>query len=255
MSTKKIMQTRVKREQFMIMILVIGIAMGNGSVAWAGFFDACAADGDATITVTQDTTVKNERVTLQAEDTQQTCTIEVDDGVKLRLQNVNVSVTNGKRVNFIGGDTSSLIITNSKINACDSDMFGFQLVDISHSTFVDPPNGGCDVKELEPTGEIKIISSVLTTEPPGDSDVQITSQLGNVTVKNSTIISGDDVLIEAEAGDATVQANNIKANDNIEIIGSGAVKAITNAFQAAGVVTITGNPCRSQSNSPDIPCL
>lgn len=131
-------------------------------------------------------------------DTQQNCDIEVDDGVTLRLQNVNIRVANGKRVNFSGDDTSRLIITNTNINACDSDMSGFQLVDISHSTFIDPPAGDCDVKELQPTGKIRITSSVLTTEPPGDSDVQITSQLGNVTVKNSTIISGDDVRIESK---------------------------------------------------------
>lgn len=255
MTTKISMQSWAKRGQLMIMLLVSGIAMGKGSVVWAGFFDACAADGDATITVTQNTTVKNEHVTLQAAATQQNCNIEVDDGVTLRLQNVNISVTNGKRVNFSGGDTSRLIITNTNINACDSDMFGFQLVDITHSTFVDPPAGGCDVKELEPTGEIRIISSVLTTEPPGDSDVQITSRLGNVTVKNSTIISGDDVLIESEAGDATVQANNVITNSDIEIIGAGAVKARKNAFLAGGDVTITGKPCTSKSNNPDVPCL
>ena len=90
--------------------LALGMLLGSAKVARAGFFDACMAPGDQTITVVQNTTVRGEKVTLQADDTQETCDIEVNDGVTLRLESVNVNVVNGKRINFSGGDTSSLVI-------------------------------------------------------------------------------------------------------------------------------------------------
>jgi hypothetical protein len=233
--------------------VLTGVLLAGKQEAWAGFFDPCVPPGDATIVVTEDTTVKNEAAILEDENFDD-CTIEVADGVVLRLQNVVVSTTLDGRVDFDGGDTSSLIIKNSTLNVCDSDIFGFQEVSITHSTFVDPPDTTCDVKEMEPFGDITIIASVLTTRGEGDSDVQVTSQEGDVTVKNSTIVATDDVFIEAQTGNATVQASSVTANVDIAILGAGAVRAIANTLQAGGAVTITGNPCTSRANSPDVPC-
>jgi hypothetical protein len=230
--------------------LAAGMLLAGTQVAWAQFFDPCVEDGDGTITVTEDTTVSNQSVTLQTD-----CEIVVAEGVTLSLLNVNISVPSEEFLEFEGGDTSILNIRNTRINACDSDIFGFQAVDIMSSVLVDPPNATCDVKELEPTGSIRVVNSVLTTNfTEGDTDIDITSELGDVTVRTSVISSGDDVLIQSEAGNVTVQQNNVSAVVTIEIIGFGAVQVTRNTLRAGDGVTVTGNPCTSSSNSPNVPC-
>jgi hypothetical protein len=88
---------------------------------------------------------------------QDNCTVEVADGVTLRLINVTIPSTD-KRLIFEGGPTSQLYIQRSNIRACDSDMFGFQHMVISTSTVSDPAgdDAGCDVKEMYITGDAEI---------------------------------------------------------------------------------------------------
>src|SRR4051794_30519279 len=88
---------------------VLGLLLLGSGTAQARFFDACAAPGDQEIHVVQDTTVRFENITLFANDTQEYCTVIVDDGVTLRLDRVRVGVTQEKRLNFSGGPTSRLI--------------------------------------------------------------------------------------------------------------------------------------------------
>jgi hypothetical protein len=234
--------------------LAAGILLAGTQVAWAGFFDPCVEEGDATITVTEDTTVTNESVTQREEEEGQECFIEVAEGVTLRLHNVNVSFQNGKRVTFQGGDTNKLIIRNTRINACESDVFGFRTIDITNSSLVDPTNVDCGNKNLESSGSIRIFGSVIISNRSELTDVAVFSFSNNVTVRSSMIASGDDVFIVSEAGDVTVLTNNVTASEGIHIIGSGVTQVINNALRASGGVTITGNPCTSLNNSPDVPC-
>ena len=136
---------------FPSLLTAAAMLLAGTSTAAAQVFARCEPEGDATIVVTENTTVRNETAILEDERFED-CTVEVADGVVLRLQNVVISTTLDGRVVSGGGDTSSLIIKNSTLNVCDSDVFGFQEVSITHSTFLDPPDTTCDVKQLESTG-------------------------------------------------------------------------------------------------------
>src|SRR4051794_2546385 len=97
----------------LLSILALGTLLGGTRVAHAGFFDRCLVPRDQTnqtIDVVQNTVVKNVKVTLQANRTQESCQIIVADGVTLTLMNVVVDAAKGKRLIFEGGSTSSLLI-------------------------------------------------------------------------------------------------------------------------------------------------
>src|SRR4051794_7080198 len=110
---------RATMRTLLLSILALGTLLGGTRVAPPGFFDGSAAPGTHTITVVQNTTVRNERVTLQTDGTFDDCIVDITDGVSLSLLNVMLSVVNDKRLVFQGEDTSSLFIMNTSINACD----------------------------------------------------------------------------------------------------------------------------------------
>ena len=128
--------------KFLLPMLALGMLLGGAKVARAGFFDACLAPGEQTITVVQDTTVRNERATFQTDGSGDDCTVVVNDGVRLRLVSVTIDVVGDEFIEFEGGDTSSLSIESSTINACDADISGFGQVRIASSKILDPPNVG-----------------------------------------------------------------------------------------------------------------
>ena len=74
---------------------------------------------------------------------------------------MNVSFQNGKRVTFQGGDTNKLIIRNTRINACELDVFGFRTIDITNSSLVDPTNVDCGNKNLESSGVLEFSEVLL----------------------------------------------------------------------------------------------
>jgi hypothetical protein len=234
--------------------LALGMLLGGAKVARAGFFDACMAPGDQTITVVQNTTVRSENVTFQANGTQERCLIEVNDGVALRLESVTINVVNDKRINFSGGDASSLVIASSSITACDHDIFGFQQVTITSSKLLDPVNSDeCDLKEIEVTGDITITGSTLRAST--FNDIQILSETGNIILKSNTLLSVEGIEIGAQGGAVTLSSNRLTSESGgITIRGAGQVSALSNVFRTPGTITITGNPCTSQSNSPPVPC-
>jgi hypothetical protein len=234
--------------------LAVGMLLGSAKVAQAGFFDACVAPGSQTITVVQNTTVRGEKVTLQADRTQENCDIEVNDGVTLRLESVTINVVNEKRINFSGGDTSSLVIASSSITACDHDIDGFQQVTITSSKLTDPLNSDeCDLKEIEVTGNITITGSTLRAST--FNDIQILSENGDITLKSNTLLSIEGIEIGAQSGAVTLSSNRLTSESGeITIEGAGQVSALSNTFRTPGAITITGNPCTSQSNSPPVPC-
>ena len=266
MNTKIIMQSRAKRGQLMILVLAGGIAMGNGSVAWAGFFDACV-QGQATIEVTQNTTVKNERVTLPGSDFH-TCQIDVADGVTLEFQNVHVTVTGDTSLRFQGGAGSRLIIGHSIFHACDNDVFGFSAgVQIDHSELKEPVGAGCDLMEIRPEGDLEILSSTLRTDTEMILAPCCSEPAGNtVTVQKSTLDAtqtsfgfyGNIFIGTGFSGTSLhtlVEKNDLTADRDIEIGAQQDTTVIKNDFEAGGGITITGNPCTSEFNRPEVPCL
>jgi hypothetical protein len=232
--------------------------------ASARFFDQCAAPGDQTITVTQNITVRNERITLIANDTQEVCEIDVNPGVTLTLINVVINVTNEKRINFDGGDTSKLSIQSSSIIACDSDIVGFAQVRINRSRLVDPSNStSCDVKEIEPTGDISITESFLKTEgPETDNDIVVQSSSGRVTLFGNSLNSIDNIRVTSLAGPVMVSLNKFvsqntsgNVDNGIAINGASSVKVLGNVLHSVGgAVVIQGSPCLAKVNVPSVSC-
>lgn len=98
-------------------------AVASPTPASAGFFDACLAPGDRTITVNQNTIVRNETAALPPASTLASCVVEVADGVTLRLIDVKIPATS-KRLAFAGAGTSRLFVEGSNIRACDGDVGG-----------------------------------------------------------------------------------------------------------------------------------
>jgi hypothetical protein len=265
MNMKMSMQSRVKRGQLMILVLAGGLAMGNGSVAWAGFFDACVP-GQATIEVTQNTTVKDETVTLPGADFH-TCQVNVADGVTLEFKNVRVTVTGDTSLRFEGGDNSRLLIGHSTFHACDLDVFGFGAgMRIDHSELKEPVGAGCDLMEIRPTGDLEILSSTLRTDTEMILAPCCSVAAGNtVTVQKSTLDAtqtsfgyGNIFIGTGFSGTSLhtlVEKNDLTADRDIEIGAQQDTTVIKNDFEAGGSITITGSPCTSESNRPDVQCL
>ena len=230
------------------------LMLGLSGTGQAGFFEVCIPEGDATIEVTQNTTVKNENATLPG-DNFDTCNIVVADGVRLKFEKVTVNVTGDKRLVFEGGDNSKLIISNSTLHACDNDIFGFSdLVKIVRSALSEPIGPGCDLLELEPDGDLKIFSSTLS----GEDTIDLSSGK-TITVKNSTMeTENNDINIGAAFADSqntTIRKTTIITPDDINIGAQQKTKVINNDLQADGMISISGDPCTSKANTPDVPCL
>jgi hypothetical protein len=122
----------------------------GSKLAMAGFFDACLAPGTQTIQVHQNTVVRRERVLLPSVDFEG-CFVEVDPGVTLTLNQVRIDVVGDERLAFEGGGpTATIMIRNSFIRACDTDIFGFGDLTILRSNILDP-NTTCDVRSSLPT--------------------------------------------------------------------------------------------------------
>jgi hypothetical protein len=234
-------------------VLAAGLVLGGGKLAMAGFFDACLAPGDQTIQVHQDTVVR-ERVLLPSTDFD-TCTVEVDPGVTLTLDGASIDVVGDEKLEFEGAPTAKLVIRNSRIRACDTDVFGFSSLTISNSTIRDPDTT-CDVKEFYVDGDITISGSVLTTEnPEADSDIVIVSEVddGEVSIRGSDLRASDDLRIEGPAG-VTLTSNRLRANSNVTATSAARLEATGNIVRAPDGVTLTGNPCILAGNSPSLSC-
>ena len=242
---------------------MLALVLGSGSAS-ARFFDACAAPGFHMINVVQNTTVRNERIVLFANDTQENCDVEVAAGVTLKLENVRISVTNEKRIDFNGDVTSRLEIKNSVINACDSDVFGFASVDIEYSRLVDPPNAqSCDVKEIEPTGDLTVKSSFIETEGSDtDNDIVLRSSTGRLTVFGVALDATDDIAISSDSGPLSVSFSSLRARNTtgnpvgILIDGAGPVRVLATLLRPenGGSITVHGNPCSATANAPPVSC-
>lgn len=223
------------------------------TAAQARFFDACAAPGDQAIHVVQNTVVRNERITFQSDGTFDGCEVTVDDGVTLKLQNVRIDVVADKSLRFDGGAGSRLLVENSRINACDSDVFGFAFVRIANSRLLDPRGQTCDVKEIEPDGDVQVIGSTLATNVGGDTDVVVSSDSGRVLVQRSTLKAGDDIRIELPER-VDVSLNGLRAKARITVVG-GATRVLGNLLVAEeGPITIVGSPCSTGLNLPRVAC-
>jgi hypothetical protein len=260
MNTKNSMQSQAKwGRSFLRIVLLSGLALGQGAVAWAGFFDACVP-GQATIEVTQNTLVKNETVTLPGTDFHD-CIISVADGVTLAFKNVRVTVTGDTRLAFEGGATSSLLISGSTFHACDNDIFGFGAgVQIVLSELKEPVGAVCDIMEIEPDGDLQILSSTLRTDTEMElaADNKVTIQKSTLDATNTYPAYGNILIGQAAFGGTTqhvlVEKSDLLADNDIEISAQQDTTVIKNDFQAGGSVTITGDPCTSQFNRPDVPC-
>jgi hypothetical protein len=237
-------------------VLAAGLVLGGGKLAMAGFFDACLAPGDQTIQVHQDTVVR-ERVLLPSTDFDD-CIVEVDPGVTLTLDGARIDVVGDEWLGFEGAPTAKLVIRNSRIRACDTDIFGFSSLTISNSAILDP-NTICDVKEFQVGGDIVISGSVLTTEegdfPDADSDIQIISEVdgGKVSIVGSTLRAADDLEIEGPAG-VTLTSNRLIAASTFTATSAARLEATGNVVSAPDGVTLTGNPCILAGNSPSLSC-
>jgi hypothetical protein len=235
-------------------VLAAGLVLGGSKLAVAGFFDACLAPGNQTIQVHQDTVVR-ERVLLPSTDFDD-CTVEVDPGVTLTLAGASIDVAGDERLTFEGDPTAKLVIRNSRIRACDTDIFGFSSLTISGSTILDPPNTTCDVKEFYVEGDITISGSVLTTEnPEADSDIVIVSEAddGEVSISGSDLRAADDLRIEGPAG-VTLTSNRLRATHTFTATSAARLQATGNIVSAPDGVTLTGNPCIVARNSPSLSC-
>ncbi|MFO1070370.1 MAG: hypothetical protein U1E14_17790 [Geminicoccaceae bacterium] len=226
---------------------------GVAGEARAGFFDACMPPGNQTITVHQNTVVRNERVLLQ-DNGFDDCNIAVDDGVTLTFRNVRVSVESEKRIAFDGGESSRLNVLGSQFAACDFDVFGFADVRIETSRLIDPPNSTCDVKELEPTGNLTVRGSLLRTNPGGDTNIELTSEVGRVVIERSLLDAGDDIGIEGFTG-TSVRLSVLRAPVSIGIAGAGPTLATGNLLRSgSGEIGISGSPCTARLNLPSVGC-
>jgi hypothetical protein len=227
--------------------------IGYSGTAAAGFFDVCLVPGDQTIQVNFDTTVRNEVAPLPTTGGQDNCTVEVADGVTLRLINVTIPSTD-KRLIFEGGPTSQLYIQRSNIRACDSDMFGFQHMVISTSTVSDPAgdDAGCDVKEMYITGDAEITRSTLESFGSGDYDIVVQSETGNVTVLQSFLNASDDISLStvSAAGPLRVSESRLQSAETTTVEGAGPTTVLRNRFIAGAGVSISGNPCTAKYNTP-----
>jgi hypothetical protein len=244
-----------RRTRRIVIAAVTGaIALLGSTAAEARFFDECAAPGDQTIHVVQNTMVRNERITLQTDGSFDECEVIVDDGVTLTLKNVRIGVVEDKSIRFDGGPTSRLFVDDSRVTACDFDVFGFAFVRVKRSYLLDPRDQSCDVKELEPDGSLEIINSHLRTNVTGgDTDIQLNSSGGYVTVIASQLDSGDDIQISSPIR-TEVKLNALRAASGIEITG-GQTTVIGNLLVAReGEVTVTGTPCRTGLNLPRVTC-
>lgn len=258
MNANKRMQKRTRRGFTTILALAGSLAIGTSAPAWAGFFDACTL-GAGTIEVTQNTLVKNETATLLGDDFHD-CFINVHDGVTLAFKNVRVTVTGDTRIAFDGEGASSLLIQGSTFQACDNDIFGFGGgVQISLSALKEPVGAGCDLMEIEPDGDLTVLSSTLRT----DTEMLLVAP-NAVTVQKSVLdathgsFGYGDIAIGTffftTSQHTRVEKTGFLADHDITI---GAVQDTTvekNSFAAGGSITITGNPCTALSNSPQVSC-
>lgn len=200
-------------------------------------------------------------MTLPGEDFR-TCGIDVADGVTLTFKNVRVNVTKDTSLIFSGGEaTSRLLIQGSTFRACDNDIFGFGVgVQIVESTLREPVGEVCDIMEIEPSGDLLILSSTLRT----DTEMELTAP-NKVTIQKSILDAtntfpayGNILIGQAAFGGTTqhvlVEKTTMAADNEIVISAQQDTTVIKNTFRAGSSVTITGDPCTSQSNSPALPC-
>ena len=227
---------------------------GIAGEARAGFFDACMPPGYQTITVHQNTVVRNERVLLQ-DDGFDDCAIYVDEGVTLTFRNVRVSVESEKRIWFQGGETSRLNVLGSRFAACDFDVFGFSDVRIENSQLIDPTDATCDVKELEPTGNLTVRGSLLrTNNSGGDTGIELTSEVGRVVLERSLLDAGDDIDIGGVTA-TSVRLSVLRAPVSIGIAGAGPTLATGNLLRSgSSEIGISGSPCTARLNVPNVDC-
>lgn len=237
---------------FAASMLAAGLVLGGSKFAVAGFFDACLAPGDQTIQVLQNTVVRRERVLLPGVDFED-CTVEVDPGVMLTLDRVNIDVAGDERLEFEGDPTARLAIRNSIIRACDTDVDGFDSLTISNSTILDPDTS-CDVKEFFVEGDIAISGSILSTEDPeADSDIQVESTDGKVAIVRSVLRAADDLQIDGPAG-VTLTRNRLGANSTVTATSGAELRATGNIVTAPDGITLTGDPCVLARNVPTLTC-
>lgn len=150
-----------------------------------------------------------------------------------------------------GPATASLSIRRSDLGACDSDVSGVGSLVIYKSQLNDPA-GGCNGKELEISGDIKIIDSTLTaTQSLGYT--QIFSSAGNVRVFNSVLLAGTSVEIGvfSDAKVASVCRNDITTGHTA--LSSGGKTAVRHN-DISGTSSLSGFPCISIGNSPGVVC-
>lgn len=193
----------------------------------------------------QDTVVRNETATFfgSAPDS---CRVELAAGVDLTL--VNVTIKAEKYLSFSGPATASLSIRRSDLGACDSDVSSL----VIYKSKLKDPAGGCNGKELEISGDIKIIDSTLTaTQSLGYT--QIFSSAGNVRVFKSVLLAGTSVEIGvfSDAKVASVCRNDITTGHTA--ISSGGKTAVRHN-DISGTSSLSGFPCISIGNSPGVVC-
>ena len=186
------------------------------------------------------------------------CDIEVADGVTLRFVNVTVPPTD-KRINYSGGDTSRLLILRSNIRACDSDVFGFGYMEINASDISDPDGEAgdtCDVKEMFITGGANIVRSIMRSFGDGDFNIRVQSSTAGVTIRGSIFSSSDDLSLATVAPTARLEVlrSRLDSAATTEILGAGLTTVKSNRFNAVGGITVTGNPCIVDRNTPEVIC-
>ena len=241
-------------------IILCGASIFSPSTVYAGFFDACMQEPQATINVTQNTKVWNQTVVLP--DVVLDCEIDVAEGVTLEFLNVRVSSPSGNaRLVFEGGENSQLKIKYSKLNACDNDVFGFSGgVQILHSILQDPAGGSCDLMEIEPDGDLTIQGSELRAL----DTIEIISNR-RVKIEGSKIFArsasfpgevniGTDYENKPISKQVLVKGSKVVSADNIVIGAQQDTTVLLNELSAKGSTVITGNPCKTTLNIPSVWC-
>jgi hypothetical protein len=183
---------------------------------------------------------------------------EVADGVTLRFVNVRVEVTGDTQLIFSGEANSRLIIWLSRFKACDMDSSGFGLVRVVLSTLKEPVGAVCDDMELEDIGDLKIVYSRLRTD-----DLMELRPENRVVIRNSTLdatnpsVNGKIFIgtgFGAPSLHTLLKKSRMLADGDITIDAIENTAVIKNKFQAGGSIMITGNPCTSKFNRPNVPC-
>ena len=183
------------------------------------------------------------------------CVIFVADGVTLEFKNIRVTSTGATLLRFIGlGVNSRLLIRGSTFETCDNDILGFGAgVRIDHSVLQDPIEGAgsCDLVEMGPSGNLEILSSTLRTL----GSIHLFSD-NTITIEKSTLQAEFGISIGTGAPSplhTRVEKSEITTGGSLEIRADQDTTVLKNDFDADSI-TITGDPCTSKSNTPDVPC-